>query len=114
MNRSMVDGAMRFISITPRGAAGSAIADARTSTATAAELAFMRRSLKGTKDDIPAAEATGKRPNFAEREGYNHRFQAFVLSVTTATVIFMVSRNGVVEWLLGEEATRRGGLRDDQ
>src|SRR6476469_8877177 len=50
MTRSIVDGAMRFISITPRGAAGSANADARTSTATAAKLAFMRSSLSGTKD----------------------------------------------------------------
>ena len=38
----------------------------------------------------------------AEGESYNDRFRDLVLSVTTATVIFMLSRNRVVEWLLGE------------
>ena len=34
----------------------------------------------------------------AESESYNGRFRDFVLSVIQATVIFMISRNGVVEW----------------
>jgi hypothetical protein len=100
----MVDGAMRFISMTARGAAGNVIADARTSTATAAELDFMQRSLSETKDDAPGRPEL----NSAERESYNGRFLDWVLSVTTAPVIFMISRNGVVEWCLATTAHVNG------